>query len=82
MYSEHILCYTYLWSSFRSKAANIITKSATIARYFWALAGLPVLFLGQCGPTVIFGLIERKRPAFWPFATQMIDRCGFELLCR
>ena len=56
--------------------------SATIARCFCALARLPVLFLGQCGPTVIFGLIERKRPAFWPFATQMFNRYGFEKLCR
>ena len=80
MYSEYIPCCTYLWSSFRSKAANIITKSAIIARYFCALAGLPVLFLGQSRPTVIFGLIERKRPACWSFATQM--SCGLEILCR
>ena len=80
MYSEYIPCCTYLWSSFRSKAANIITKSVIIARYFCALAGLPVLFLGQSRPTVIFGLIERKRPACWSFATQM--RCGLEILCR
>ena len=82
MYSEYIPCCTYLWNSSRSKAANIKTKSATIARYFCALAGLTVLFLGQSRPTVIFGLIERKRPAFWSFTTEMIDRCGLEMLCR
>ena len=82
MYSKYIPCCTYLRSSFRSKAANIITKSATIARYFCALTGLPVLFLGQFRPTVIFGLIERKRAPFLSFATQMIDGCGLEILCR
>ena len=67
--------YTFRQNSFfRPKVAIIKTKSATIAFFLFSSFLPPRCFFFSFFyfAGVIFELIGRKKPAFWPFFTQMV----------